>query len=108
MTDLRKRLETNLAAIPGVQLSFYKETDLRMLTFDGKDVAHFHNGIGEIDIRIPKRFVKRHQLGEAYRSERHPDRSKNSIWRVFPYRSAADVDQIVVHVKNLLEEEYTT
>ena len=106
MTDLRNQLETKLADLLGVELSFYKDTDLKVVTYKKREIAHFHNGLRELDVRIPKKFAKRYGLGEPYVSPKHPDRSKNSIWRVLPYDSAQQVDEMVSLINLLLKEEY--
>ncbi len=106
MNNLRQKLEQQLAEISGLELSLYKDTDLLCMQFNGKEIAHFHNGLPELDTRIPQKFAKRHQLGEPYRSTRHPNRSKNSIWRILTYNSEQDVDDLVVLIKKLLAEEY--
>ena len=106
MIYLRKQLEAELAAISGVTLALFKDTDLLCMTYNGKDIAHFHNGLSELDIRIPTKFVKRHGLGEPYTSANHPNRSKKSIWRAIPYRSESDVNALVELVKTLVVEEY--
>jgi len=108
MNNLRQKLEQQLAGIPGLDLSLYKDTDLLCVQFNGKEIAHFHNGLPELDIRIPKKFAKKHQLGEPYRSARHPGRSKNSIWRILTYNSEQDVDDLVTLIGSLVEEEYSS
>ena len=89
-----------------MQLALYKDTDLLVAHYNDREFAHFHNQPTEIDIRVPTKFAKRHKLDEAYTSPNHPNRSKKSIWRVFPYSSEADVTHIVTLVKHLLDEEY--
>ncbi len=107
MTMFRDQLELKLAGLPDVDLELYKDSDLLCVYFKGKELAHFHNGLSELDVRIPKKFAKRHQLGEPYQSARHPDRSKNSIWRVLTYRSEQEVDEVVELIGSLLKEEYS-
>lgn len=107
MTMFRDQLELKLAGLPGVDLELYKDSDLLCVLFKGKEFAHFHNGLPELDVRIPKKFAKRHELGEPYQSARHPDRSKNSIWRVLTYSSEQEVDELVELVGTLLNEAYS-
>lgn len=106
MTDLRKKLESSLTEISGVELALWKDTTLQVMYYNGREIAHFHD-IPELDIRIPKKFAKRHRLGEPHLSPNHPKRSKNSIWRSLPYNNQSDVEQIIQLTKSLLSEEYS-
>ena len=107
MSNLDQQLEEQLSKLTGIELSFYKDTDLLTMYYQGKEIAHFHRDPLELDIRIPKPFAKRHALGEPHQSPKHPDRSKNSIWRSLPCNRPEDVNQIVSLVEKLVVEEYS-
>ena len=105
MKSARHNLEAQLTELPDVTVGHYKDTDLMCVSYHGKEFAHFHDQ-QEIDIRLPKKFVRQEALGPPIQSAFHPDRSPNSIWRVLQFRSEADVDALVALVQALLKFEY--
>lgn len=107
MISNRERLTTKLAELPDVELALYKDSDLLCVYFKGKEFAHFHTD-PEIDVRMSQKFIRKLKLGPAFESANHPNRSKNSRWRVIPFHSAQDVDNIVQLIETLVNEEYQT
>lgn len=101
----RQTLENQLLTIPHVTIDTYKDSNLVCVYFKGKEFAHFHDA-QEIDIRLSQKFARKHQLGSPIISKKHPNRSKNSRWRVMQFTSQEEAEQLFALICTLIEEEY--
>ena len=95
---MQQILIDKLNTLPDVEVSFYKNSDLLCVFYQGKEVAHFQNE-SEIDIRLSRSLIKREGLHPPANSTSHPNRSKNSIWIVQQFSSDKEVDEMVRLVK---------
>lgn len=104
MSKLRIELESRLRQIEHVDIRPYKETDLICVYYKEKEFAHFHDH-EEIDIRMLPKFVRAQKLGPPFQSDHHPNRSKNSRWRSFQFKTKQDVDHLVDMISALIDAE---
>lgn len=107
MNTARLQLETSLKTLADVTIDTYRDTDLVCVYYKGRKIAHFHDA-QEIDVRVPRKFARAHGLGEPLTSARHPNRSKNSIWRIFRFFNEDEVAQLVALFDKLIEAEYAS
>jgi hypothetical protein len=105
--SLQQNLENGLDQITEVRVDFYKDTPLRCVYFKGKEIGHFHKNGRELDLRLSQKFAREHQLGPPFVSKFHPDRSKTSRWRVLPFDSAAEVQELIELIQALISFDYS-
>ena len=102
MTKQINVLKDKLGAIPDVEVTFYKNSDLLCVFYKGKEVAHFQNEY-EIDIRLTPRIIKKEGLTPPNESTSHPDRSKNSRWLIQSFYTEEDITNIIQLVQMAIE-----
>ena len=103
MASLREQLETDLRALPGIEVGLWKETDLMCVFYKGRDFAHFHDD-SILDIRLSQKIIKEENLTRPSDQKFHPNRSKNSRWIGLSFTSAQDNETIVHLVKRACRE----
>lgn len=104
MTTLKEELIDRFRLINDVTVDRYKETELWVVYFKGKEVAHFQTGSeNELDIRLSPSLIKREKLTVPAQSTSHPNRSKNSRWIIQEYKHTKDLDQMVKLIELAIE-----
>jgi hypothetical protein len=102
---LRRRFEDELRALPETKVELWKDSDLMCVFYRGKEIAHFHDH-EEIDVRLSQAFIKKEQLRPLDDSKFHPNRSKQSRWMQFRFRTDKEVEALLSLIRRLIKDEY--
>lgn len=102
MPELHAELIQRLAALPGVSVALYKETELLCVFYKNKEIAHFQNEY-EIDIRLTPKIIKQKGLHPPPHTTSHLDRSTSSRWIVQSFATSDTLDDIVALVRLAVE-----
>lgn len=103
MTNHRKALEQKLRALPGIEITRWKETELVCLLYHGREFAHFH-GDHVLDIRLSAKIIRQEGLPRTLAETRHPGRSENSRWIEVAFSDDSGVERLVHLVRRACVE----
>lgn len=106
MPTLREMLTSELKEIPGIEKKQLPDRpDFTYFEFRGKGIAHFDTDF-EFDLKLTKTKIAKEGLEHPKDSTCHPDRFRTKPhWIVLPFKTKADVKEIVRLVKVATDQE---
>lgn len=98
MNPMRTQMESRLKEIEGVDIVTWKDTGFVSVTYNGKEIAHFH-GDTTLDLRLSQKIIRAEGLSRDASQEYHPERSLNSLWICVSFNSEAEIEDLMGLVK---------